>query len=162
MVVNGRSQRVETPWRNALIASWLASIITAFVSGCVYSFFMEHGYIADYSMAIATGNRSAWTVLLLVGGTTAAFASVVSALALAFVWRPLCRLVLSRNVTSVIAYVSLGMLVSVLLAATISLIQYFSEPLMCRDYFFQIAAILCCGFTASLTFWSVIRPDLKK
>jgi len=162
MVVNRRSQRVETPWRNALIAAWLASIATAFVSGCSYSFFMEHGYVADYVMAIAKGDRSAWTVLLLVGGTTAAFASVVSAFILAFVWRPLCRLALSRNVTSAIAYVSLGVLVSIVVAAAISLIQYFSESLMPRDYLFQVVAILCCGLTASLTFWSMVRADLKK
>ena len=162
MVASGRFQHFESRMRAGFAASWIASIAAAFIAGCLYSFFMEHGYALDYSKSIALGDRNAWTVLLVVGGVTAAFAAVISALTLAFIWWPLCRLLLRREVTSLAAYVSVGMLVSIFLVVIISIIQHFFQSLMPNDYYFGFAAILFCGFVTSMTFWSIVRPDLRK
>lgn len=159
MVVSERLQHPRPSLLSGFAIAWLSSIAAAFIAGCLYSFFLEQGYILEYSKSVALGERSAWTVLLVVGGVAAAFASVISALTLVFIWWPLSRLMLRREVTSPAAYVSLGMLVATCLAVTILIIQHFFHPMVPKDYWFEFVAILFSGFVTSLTFWSVVRPD---
>lgn len=162
MVASGKFQHFESRIRAGFAASWIASIAAAFVAGCFYSFFMEHGRAIEYSKSIALGDRNAWTVLLVVGGVAAAFASIISAFTLAFIWWPLCRVLQRREITSLAAYVSLGVLISILLVVVTSIIQHFFKSLMPNDYYFESAAILFDGFVASLVFWLVTRPGLRK
>ena len=126
----------------ALMAAWAAAVGVAFLAGCVH--------------ATALG----LTEIVLSVGTITAIAAAPIALVVVFALAlPIFGFWISRDYSSVFAYVGAGALIVAVTGMFVAGAHYFGGFLLSKDFSFALATIAIAGPAAALVVWLVIRSD---
>jgi hypothetical protein len=162
VVIDERKKKgaaIKSQASKGFVVAWMASVAVAFLSGCLHSIYMERGHVAEFLEGMGAAKRDALTAFFLVGFVAAMAAALIAALAAVFIAWPMYLAARRYKVCSLFAYLSAGIIISLIVIFIILPAQRYLDTLLPSDYLLEIISILIAGPVAAMSFWLVARPD---
>jgi hypothetical protein len=134
-----------------LLAAYGLTVLIAFVYGCLY----VSSWGADRAATPKSVDFLPVSALLQIGAVIALTAAAVSGATTLVVGLPLFFLMLRTRVSSPLAYVAAGILLSIATGVVVTAWHRYGDFLINPDYWFALRTIAISGPLAGLMFWFV-------
>ncbi len=143
------------------VAAWVTSAVVAFAAGCAFGLVLQAGHLSEWFAMALAGSQEAVDSLLLAAIPAAMTGSVVSLVAIICFAIPMYLAACRRQVHSRRGYALGGCAVGLLAFIALAAVEYTFTRNLIEVYLLELAAMLAAGPIASLTFWSIARPDRR-